>query len=350
METPESADCVVVGAGAVGCAVALGLASQGLSTVIVDRAGAFAEASGAAAGILAPQIEATGPGPWLDLALASRARWPEFVNSLDDVVGWRAEGAIEIGDDRELGARAAWQEALGLPVERLDARSLVTLERALAPLEESQIALRFGGAAQIDPPLLRKALVAAMQRKGARLLIASVRRIDRHPRVTGVVLSDGRRIATGRVVLAAGAWSPLVEGAPPLAVKPMRGELIELAGPRLLVKHVVFARGGYLVSREDGRVVVGSTMEDVGFDRSTTAAARALLLERARAMVPALAGASVLRVWAGLRPVAIDGPYLGASGVPGLVLATGHGRNGILLAPITAERVLAAVLAPDGVH
>ena len=341
---------LVVGGGAIGCAIALRLAQRGFAPLVIERGVPGAEASSAAAGILAPQKEAEGPGALLDLGLRSRALYPALVDELRATtgvdVGYRESGLLSCGGiDEEPGliARAAWQETLGLRARLLSLEEARRIEPALGPCTS---ALLLPDEAQIDPPKLVYALQLAAARAGAEFISAEVRRICHDgQRVEGVALA-GETIESPIVVVAAGAWSALVDGAalPAGAVRPVRGQMVELAAPSELVSRILFAPGGYLVPRSDGRIAVGSTSEEVGFRKEVTVAGLASLLALAQRMVPALAGAPVRRFWAGFRPATDDLlPLLGPTLIRGLHLATGHFRNGILLAPITAEAVVAAI-------
>jgi glycine oxidase len=341
-----------------GCAVALRLCGRGLRPLVLERSVPGAEASSAAAGILAPQEETDGPGPMLELGLASRARFPSLSRELEQAagmdVGYRRSGLLALAvDEADLGpleARAAWQAARGLSVEQLSPGELRRLEPELGPAAG---ALRFVDEAQVDPPRFVRALALAAARAGAEFVTAYVRRVVHDgERVFGVEV-EGERIDSARVVVAAGSWSSLVEGAllGPQAVRPMRGQLVELETRPPPLAHIVCLggreRGGYLVPRPDGRVLVGSTMELVGFRKDVTAAGLESLLGLARRTVPSLSGAPVRGFWANFRPSTGDGlPFLGATPIAGLFLATGHFRNGILLTPVTAD-ALAAVMCDE---
>jgi len=350
----RSADVLILGGGVIGCLSALRLAQRGLDVALVERAQPGAEASGAAAGILAPQAEAGGPGPFLDLTLHSRALWPALVEELGATgidVGWRAGGTLAVAlDEAELAhldARAAWQRAAGLAVEKLSAAETRALEPQLAPLAG---ALRFAGDHQVEPARLMRALEVAAARAGVRFIAGEARRVLHDgARVTGALVDqggDGARLDAAHVIVACGPWSSLVDGAglPARAVTPLRGQLIEIELRPPPLAHVIFADGGYLVPRADGRVVVGSTEEDAGFRKEVTAEGLERLCARARRVCPPLAGRPVARAWSGLRPRSADGlPYLGATAIAGLLVTAGHHRNGILLAPVTAEIACALV-------
>ncbi len=198
----------------------------------------------------------------------------------------------------------------------------------------------------MDPPLLVRALQLAAARAGAEFQSAYVRRVVHEGGRVSAVELEGDTVAAPSVVVAAGSWSSLVDGAglPARAVRPMRGQMVELETRPPPLQRVVFAPGGYLVPRNDGRVLVGSTMELVGFRKDVTVAGLERLLSLAKRVVPALAEAPVRRFWANFRPYTDDHlPFIGKTPIEGLFLATGHFRNGILLTPITADSIAALV-------
>ncbi len=344
-------DVLIVGGGLVGCAAALRLADRGLAVTVVDRGEPGREASWAAGGILAPEVEAHGPGAFIELMRAGVARWRPFAAELRDRaeidVGYRADGtlALAFGDDEAatLGARLRWQREAGLGVETLGPADVVRLEPALAP---PTLALRYAGGQQIDTRAAVRALVIACTRAGVDFVRAEVRRV-RHDqrRVLGVDTDAGPRDAA-HVVVAAGAWSAQLDGVPLSrgAITPVRGQMIELRAAAPPVRHVVFGAGGYLVPRADGRVLVGSTEERVGFAKEVTAAGLGTLCARAARLCPALAALPVADHWSGLRPASADAlPYIGATPVGGLWICSGHFRNGVLLAPLSGDIVAALV-------
>jgi len=352
----RTADVVVVGGGVIGCAIARELGRRGVRTVVVERGEVGAEATRAAAGMVAPQAESTGPGPLLRLGIASRRRygaWTEALVAESGVdVEYRTDGivyvALTAADERVLVARARWQRAAGLRVERLaDARRLVP---SLSP--GVRTALHFPDDHRVNNERLATALAVAARRAGAELLertaVVAVR--ARRGKVEGVDTGSGP-IDAPVVVNAAGAWAGTVglpPGVSPPPVFPVRGQILVLRGGVDTIARPLYSLRGYAVPRVDGRVLAGSTLEDAGYEKRVTAGAAAGILAAACAMAPAVGGMTLETAYAGLRPATPDHrPVIGpAPGITGLFYATGHYRSGILLAPITAEAI--ADLVVDG--
>jgi glycine oxidase len=347
----ETIDVLVVGGGIIGLAIARETARAGLRTTLLERGEPGCEASTAAAGMLGAQVDAEPGDPLLAICLASRELYPAFARQIASESGidpcLMDHGTIEVARDEDemarLLARHAFQRELGLPVERLDRRGLLRLEPSLD--ETIAGGLFLPSDRSIDNALLVRGLRISAERSGARLRtgIAVDRLVLEAGRVAGVE-AKGERIRSGAVVVAAGAWTGEIsgDGVPPLPSHPVRGQMVALSArtPR----HIVCGGGRYLVPRSDGRVLVGSTMERVGFDRRVTAAAVESLVLAAAALVPRLRGAPVRATWAGLRPACEDGlPAIGAGPAAGLYYACGHLRNGILLAPITARLMLEVI-------
>jgi glycine oxidase len=347
----RTADVVVVGGGVIGCAVARELGRRGARVVVVERGRVGAEATRAAAGMVAPQAECERPGPVLHLGLASRALWPAWAAALEEESGvdveYRRDGilyaALAPVELRVLAARARWQRAAGLRVERLGGRAARRLVPVLAP--GVRAAFLFPDDHRVNNERLGAAVAGAARAAGARILegTAVLAVLARRGRVAGVRTARGR-IAAPTVVNAAGAWAPaatLPRGVPPPSVFPVRGQMMVLRAAPGLLPRALYSLAGYLVPREDGRILAGSTRERAGFERRVTAGGAAAVLAAACALAPAVGGLAFEGAWAGFRPGTPDGvPLLGPSGaLPGLVYATGHYRNGILLAPATGVAV-----------
>ncbi len=354
-------DIAVVGAGAIGMAIAWRAATAGRTVTLVDDSPGRG-ASWAAAGMLAPVTEAHfGEEALLTLNHASHARWPAFAAELAEVTsrdsGYRECGTIVVARDLDdlavVDDLAAFQRSLGLQVERLSSREARQLEPGLVPSIRG--GLFVSGDHQVDNRTLVAALSTACHRAGVVTIASRAAAIDRSgSRAQGVVLTDGRRLAAGAVVLAAGAWSASLEGVPDaLPVRPVKGQLLHLrCSPGLRLPppatHNVRVPGGrpgrpavYVVPRGDGRVVVGATVEERGFDTTVTAGAVLDLLREAYELLPGIAELELTETAVGLRPGTPDNaPLIGSGPLEGLVIATGHFRNGILLAPITAEAVV----------
>ncbi|MES1176275.1 MAG: glycine oxidase ThiO [Myxococcales bacterium] len=348
-------DVLIIGGGIMGTSAAWELAAHGAKVVVLERSVPGAEASSAAAGILGAQAEAHAPGAMAELCFASRSRYGKFAAALRKEtqidVGYRESGVLRVAFERgavsNLQRDVAWQSKAGQTVERLTAASVRKLEPELSPRVSGGV--RFAADSRVDPKALLRALHIAALGRGVRFQSgAFVRRIKLSgERATGVVLDDGSELAARNVVVAAGSWTSLIDGLglPAGRVIPARGQIVELELPAPPLSHVVFGPGAYLVPRDDGRVLIGSTVEFVGYRREVTAGAVRDLLAHALALVPSLERASLRATWSNFRPYTKDElPLLGPSKIPGLFLSTGHYRNGILLAPISAEIVRAAVL------
>lgn len=354
MSTHPSPDVAVIGAGVVGLGVAWRAAARGMRVLVCERA-ADGQAPGAAspiaAGMLAPVSEAdVGERPLLELGLRAAAAWPAFSAELGGDVGYRACGTLLLARGADEAAalerEQALRESLGLRAERLLPSAARRLEPALAP--HLRAALHVADDHAADPRRLHAALRAAALDAGAEIRAgADVQRIALDgARARGVILADDTEIAAGQVVVAAGAWSGAELGLPDAArvpVRPVKGQIMRLRdpdGPGLLDRVLRF-EGGYLVPRGDGRYVLGATMEERGFDTTVTAGGLYELLRDAIDLVPGVSELVVEETAAGLRPGVPDNvPILGRSEeVDGLVWATGHHRNGILLASVTGGLV-----------
>ena len=350
---------IVVGGGVVGLATARALAAEGTSVTVVESAARSKEASWAAAGILGAGSE-TLPAPLLPLALEALAAWPSVVRGLLEETGvdphLRAEGTllVALAEDEvpALNERAALLAAHGMACRRLPRAAAVALEPALA--------LEVLGAlhvpeARIDNRLLWEAYARSVAARGVGVRTGETVEalLERGGRVAGVRAS-GRDLEADVVVIAAGAWSDALARAAGFALPmaPVKGILVRLEVDDGVLSHVVKRGLPYAVPRQGFGVVLGTTSEDAGFDRSVPPAAAADVVGAAARLVPALAFARVVDAWAGFRPRLSDGlPAVGAvPGREGLFLATGHHRNGILLCEATGRLVADAVLSRPNPH
>jgi len=337
-----SYDVIIAGGGPVGAACARELALAGRRVLVVEPGGDTGQGWRAAAGMLAPQIEARSEDPLLELGLAGRELYTALAAALQETTGvdiglWR-EGIAWVAANEteasELRSKCAWQRQHSHLSDWLDADEVKARWPWLGPTAGALWAAREGA---LEPERLVSALLADARRLGAELVQDAVTGIDqRGDRVVGVAGRRGR-YAAGDVILAAGAWSGGVEGVPrPVAVVPVRGQMAALPWPEGARRGIIYGHGCYLVARGD-EAIAGSTMEYVGFRPEVTSAGLARIFAGVTALCPTLTTAAVKRTWAGLRPITPDGlPIIGAEPrLPGLWYATGHGRNGILLAGIT---------------
>jgi glycine oxidase len=349
-------DAVVVGGGVIGLAIAWQAAEAGLHVALVDDQPGRA-ASHAAAGMLAPVTEVHyGEEALLRLNLSSARRYPSFVAALEEAagttVGYHSAGTLMVAADDDdaaaLGELERFQHTLGLDAQRLRRRECRALEPLLGP--RVRAGLHAEGDQQVDNRRLTAALLEAGARRGVdlhRQRVTSVV-VDRD-RAQGVILTDGSTLGCRAVVVAAGCWSARLAGIPPEArppVRPVKGQILRLRGPAgtaflaQTVRGIVHGASVYLVPREDGEIVVGATVEERGFDTTVTAGAVHELLRDAHEIVPGISELELAESLAGLRPGSPDNaPLIGPTAIDGLVMATGHFRNGILLAPATADAV-----------
>jgi glycine oxidase len=331
-------DVVVVGAGVIGLACGWRCAQRGLDVLVLERSEPGAGASGVAAGMLAPVTEAEfGEEPLLALNLASAAMWPAFAAELAErsglETGYHASGALVVAADRddaeELRRLFAFQQSLGLDVRWAGGRECRRLEPRLSPRVAGGIVAAHEH--QVEPRALVQALCGAFLRAGGEL------------RCGVEVSSDFSELEAEHVVIAAGCWS----GSP---VRPVKGQILRLRGDSLASRLVRTPRC-YVVSRPNGEVVVGATVEERGFDTTVTADGVFHLLEAAREVLPDVTELEFVEAAARLRPGTPDNaPLIGER--DGMIWATGHHRNGVLLTPITAAAVAAMVAGeapPDAV-
>jgi glycine oxidase len=344
----------------IGLSIAWRLAQAGCRVTVYERGEAGRGASWAAAGMLAAAVE-TEPGEeaLLPLTLESQRLWPDFARELEAAsgisVGYRGEGTIVVALTRDdldqLRFTYAFQRGLGLDLEWLSAAAVGCLEPHLRSGLAGAVLSRRDH--QVDNRNVARALAIAVRRAGAALHeCCPVREIEiAGGRAAGVVIDRGREPADA-VVLAAGAWSREIGGIPSAhlpPVRPIKGQMLALqmdpAAP--LLRHVIWLpQGYYLVPRRDGRLLIGATFEERGFDDGLTAGGLLALIESAWRAVPAIEELPIAETWVGFRPGSRDdAPMLGPSGIDRLVIATGHHRNGILLTPLTAAAISAFVLS-----
>jgi glycine oxidase len=358
-ESMERADVVIVGGGVVGLSIARALARRGAGRVtMVERAiRPGAEASHAAAGMLAPQAEADRADKFFELACAGRDLYPAFAAELYEETGIDIElertGTLYLAlteeDEEEIAHRYDWQTRAGLRVERLGALEARRMEPCIST--EVRGALRFPLDVQVENRRLVAALSTSIEKQGVRLLtgVEVTSLIIEHERVRGIETSRGS-IRAPVVVVAAGAWTSFLsvpdKGVPDIGIEPVRGQMLCFESSPGLARHVIYSPRGYIVPRLDGRLLAGSTMERAGFERVVTVSGLQELTSHALEIAPVVGSLPVIDSWAGLRPRSLDDwPVMGACReVQGLFFATGHYRNGILLAPLTgallAEQIM----------
>lgn len=346
-------DVVVIGGGLVGSSIAFELARQKLRVVVLDSGQPAGEASWAAAGMLTLAAEAGTDEHLFRLARASLEEYPAFITAVESMsgihTGYRRCGALELffGADgvqaqRQHGARLA---GFRIVAEELGSSKVQALEPAVNP--EVTAAIRLHDEAVVDSRRLTRAVLVAAQRLGVEIRPGTpARAVQAEAKGCEVVLASGEHLAAGHVVIAAGAASTQLGGVGRYApTRPARGQIVVLEGSRLPLQHTLRTPGGYLVAHDDGRLLAGSTVEDAGFEHAVTAGGLLHILQTAVRMVPDVARLPVLETYSGLRPDTPDHlPILGPTDLPGVSVATGHFRNGILLAPVTARLARAWIL------
>lgn len=357
-ELPKTSDVVIIGGGVIGLAVARELARRGARDVtVIERAALGAEASSAAAGMLAPQAEADCADEFFYLTCRSRDMYPKFAADLRDETGLDIElettGTLYLGfsnhDVHELEQRYAWQTEAGLPVQMLTRDEAQTLEPGIS--DAAQLALKFPLDTQVENRRLVTALSTSNQQLGIRLVTGTtVKSLNvKGGRISSVETFLGE-VTTDNVVIAGGAWASMLnvpdKALPDIGIEPVRGQMLCFEANPQIARHVIYSPRGYIVPRRDGRLLAGSTTEYAGFDRRVTAAGIQSITSAALEICPAISSLPLAASWAGLRPRAADGlPVLGpCAEIEGVFYATGHYRNGILLAPLTGELIAAAII------
>ena len=344
-------DVAFVGGGLIGVSAAFELASRGLQVVVLDRQDPGREASWAAAGMLASGLDDPEAAPLVPLTKESLRLYPAFIAAIEEASGkstaFAREGTLEIffGPSGEAGCKSfvSQHRSLGLLAEPLAREAAHEMEPALAP--GAVAAAWLPNEATVDPRLLMHAAISAARARGVELranctVTALLREGDR----CAGVIAAGEKIASRHVVIAAGCFSAELgaEFARFAPTRPVRGQMVALRNSSVRIRRVLRSANGYLVPRTDGHIVAGSTLENAGFNKRVTPEGLQKIMHAAVELVPALAGAEIIESWAGLRPGTPDDlPILGSTDLPGLMVASGHYRNGILLAPVTAKLVAA---------
>jgi glycine oxidase len=358
-----SADVAIIGGGVIGLAVARSLALRGLRNVLlIERNALGAESSSAAAGMLAPQAEADCADEFFDFSCQSRDMYPAFAASLREETGIDIEldttGTLYLAftpeDVLELEQRYKWQANAGLAVEKFPPETARLFEPSIAA--NVQVALRFPRDMQVENRRLISALAVSNEQLSVSLetgVAVTSLRVERG-RLAGVETSRGF-VATENVVIAGGAWSSEIgltnergadKALPTVGIEPVRGQMLCFEANPRICSHVIYSPRGYIVPRRDGRLLAGSTTEHAGFDKRITGEGLHCITSAALEISPQIGALPMIDRWAGLRPRAADGlPVLGpCAEIGGLFYATGHYRNGILLAPITGELIAEAIV------
>jgi glycine oxidase len=348
------ADVIVIGGGIIGCAIARELARRGGKVKLFEARTVAAGATQASAGILAPYIEGHDRGSLFDLTLRSLALYDDFIREVADdsgsTIDYRRCGSLEIPSDESTAEvlRRNARESADAGLQWLTGDEARQLEPALPPTIPGALLSPMHG--YVAVPALTEALAWAALRHGAEIETARhIRSIVTEGDGISVVADDGSSWKAGTVVIAAGSWtSQLVPDDGGATVRPVRGQLIRLTWSGKPLAHVIWGRECYVVPWQDGTLLVGATVEDVGFDERTTAAGVRDLLDAVCELIPEAWGATFVEARAGLRPATDDGlPVIGRSRRnPVIVYATGHYRNGVLLAPLTAA-IVADLLIDD---
>jgi glycine oxidase len=340
------ADVAIIGGGIIGASIAFELAAEKLDIVVLDRQQPGREASWAAAGMLSPGPDSLEALPLVPLAKESMRLYPAFVEAIEEIsqksTGFARHGTLEIftahDAESEREKMVAQHRALGLAIEPVSIDAARKSEPSLG--HTMRAAAWLPQEATIDPRLLTEAVLAAAESRGVRVqsdsAVTSV--VLDGNRCTGIV-ANGTTISAKCVVVAAGCFSSGIDWLARYApTRPVRGQMLALRAKSQILTRTLRSSNGYLVPRPDGRIVAGSTLEDAGFEKHLTPAGIQKIISGLLELVPALANAQLTDAWAGLRPGSPDNlPILGPTDVRGLFIATGHYRNGILLAPATAK-------------
>jgi glycine oxidase len=343
-------DVIVIGGGLIGCSIAIELAKKGLKVSIFERGQLMKEATFAAAGMLAPQSELNAITPMFLLCQKSLELYQNFIDDLEDTTrldcSYRKEGFLQLAFDEE-GAKAldrnmSWQLQAGLKAEKLNPENVKKLSPNLSDNVTNAYYLQ--DEHQVDNRKLADSVLTMAEMLGVEFYLGHqvTEILFEQNKVIGVV-ANGERHYTAKVVNAAGSWASLFNLPKHFLpeVKPVRGQMIALKTDIGVLNHTLHFGSTYLVPRIDGKIIIGSTTERVGYKKEVTPEGLTHLLSQAQKMVPKLSEASFLEAWAGFRPASADLlPILGEHPqLQGLIFATGHYRNGILLAPITSNLI-----------
>lgn len=346
MTNTGGSDCIVVGGGLLGMLTAYFLGREGLGVTLLEQGNVCRESSWAGGGILSPLVPWDYPDAVSELVQWSQQHYPALVTELRERSGidpeWQQSGLLMAGASLT-PAISQWHARYPCRMIQVDPGQMRHLEPGLAPVTEQ--ALLLPDVAQVRNPRLCQSLAAALRAQGVA--------VHEHVQVGGLltaanaitgVMTDRGEFHSGRVVVAAGAWSAVLLGdlMPGLAVSPVRGQMIQYATSPGMLRHIVLANGRYLIPRRDGLVLVGSTLEYTGFEKKTTREARDSLAEFAMQLLPGLVDCKIVNHWAGLRPGKADAiPVIGEHPeIKGLYVNTGHFRNGVILAPASVQLLL----------
>lgn len=351
-----NSDVIIIGGGVIGCAIAVELALNNIKVALFERNQLGQEASWASAGMLAPQSEAQYGDPLFHLGQASRNIYFNYSERLRAYTGidpcYRNEGSLQLAFDeptaQNMEEAHTWQFDAGLNITRLSTDEVRKLEPAISA--EVMLAHLFADEHQIDNRKMMQMLIAALDRAGVSINLGMTvsEIIIEQGEVRGII-ANGERFLAHKVIIAAGSWSGLLRAEPVQMPQtmPVKGQMLALKTAPQNLNYVLRAQHSYLVPRHDGTVIIGATSESVGYDKRVTGEGLQQLLLRAQQIAPILKQATFIEAWAGLRPGTADGlPILGEDAqLKGLIFATGHYRNGMLLTPITAQIIKELIIS-----